>query len=545
MRQRIAYIIPLSALFACCMQSCTQDEPAGGILSGGKSLHVSSATMNGGSHTETDAVTRLAGDDVPVPVTQGSLGIFRSQSTGYADKQSNKKYTYAGTGWQPATPGDVILLNADNAAVCAYYPYHDNIAYSDETALPLTSGLYTGGNGTHDPADLCYDTNRTLNAARRTANFTMRHALALLEFKLTREAGFTGDSHVTAVSVQNPGLTGTSTINITNGTYATATPTGTVDCNIGTDAGLLTGSSTVTVGILLVPFTSAAGLSVTFTVDGAPRKVDIAPGSIAGVQAGHRYTVKVHLEKVLAQVTGVDILPWTETEVTGTPVPSAGINVPKADIDLKDTRKPANQQCPLNDRITLSNLIWAEGNLQTDNDALLYQWATPTGYGYYYPWNSTYVKTENLWPNLTDPCSKLDPNKYGSGWRTPSRNELECLSRCTEGRLVTRNGVKGMWFMNKTKGLFLPAAGDQGFPFISGTSGPQYSAGSDTEPNEHAGEAGSYWASDGSTSGTAQQGNPSGMSGAKLGFSDNGASVTSNVYASYGFSVRCVRNKPN
>lgn len=538
MKQRIAYFITLPALFACCMQSCVQDERAALLLPAEKSLHVSSAAM------ETGAATRLAGDDTPVPVTQGSLGIFRSQSTGYADGQHNKKYTYAGTGWQPATTGDVILLNGNIAHVCAYYPCHDGTGYSDETALPLVSGLYAGDNGTHDPADLCYAINRPMSSSRPATSFTMKHALAMLEFRLSKEADIPGEYRVTAVSVQNPDLIRTSAINITDGSYGTAVK-GAVNCNVSMDAGIPAGSASVTIGLLLVPFTSAQGLSVTFTVNGAPVKVDIPATDIAGVQAGHRYAVKVLLKKVVAQVTGVDILPWTETAVPGTPAPSAGIHVPKADIDLTDIRKPSASQCKESDKTTLSGLIWAEGNLQTDNDALLYQWATPTGYGYYYPWNSTYVKTENLWPNLTDPCSKLDPNKYGSGWRTPSRNELECLSRCTEGRLVTRDGVKGMWFMNKTRGLFLPAAGDQGFPFVSGSSGPQLSAGSDTVPNEGAGVTGNYWASDGSTTGTAQPGNPSGMSGTKLGFSDNGTVVTSNVLASYGFSVRCVRNKPN
>lgn len=319
MRQRIAYIIPLSALFACCMQSCTQDEPAGGILSGVKSLHVSSASLNGGSRTETDAVTRLTGDNVPVPVTQGSIGIFRSQSTGYTDKQSNKKYTYADTGWQPATPGDVILLNADNAAVCAYYPYHADAAYADETALPLNSGLYTGGNGTHDPADLCYDTNRPLNAARRTANFTMRHALAMLEFKLSKEAGYVGECRVTSVSLLNPGLITSSAIDISGGTYGTAPVKGSLTYSFGTDAdGILIESSAVTTAALLVPFTPTAdGLSVSFTVNGTPTEANIPVATLAGVEAGHRYTVKITLKAGSMQVTGVDRMPWTEINVGG------------------------------------------------------------------------------------------------------------------------------------------------------------------------------------------------------------------------------------
>ncbi|KAB4118322.1 hypothetical protein GAQ75_23250, partial [Bacteroides uniformis] len=42
----------------------------------------------------------------------------------------------------------------------------------------------------------------------------------------------------------------------------------------------------------------------------------------------------------------------------------------------------------------------------------------------------------------------------GTSWRTPTKNELEKLVRCTDR---VYNG--GMWFMNNRLGLFLKAAG--------------------------------------------------------------------------------------
>lgn len=321
MKQEIIYLIALSSLFAPCLHSCSADGQPDGMLPTEVSLHVSSATVDAGGHTDAGTATRLAGDDVAIPVTQGSLGIFRSQGTGYAGGLDNKKYNYTGTadGWQPATPGDVISLNASAADVCAYYPYHGDVAYSDKTALPLTSGKYAGGTGTHDPADLCYDTDRPVSSIMPATAFTMRHALAMLEFKLSKEAGYIGECRVTSVSLLNPGLITSSAIDISGGTYGTAPVKGPLTYSFGTDAGgVPIESSAVTTAALLVPFTPTAdGLSVSFTVNGTPTEANIPVATLAGVEAGHRYTVKITLKAGSIQVTGVDRMPWTEINVGG------------------------------------------------------------------------------------------------------------------------------------------------------------------------------------------------------------------------------------
>ena len=110
------------------LASCTQDELPGNVVPPGNSLYISSAILTSGGHTETEAVTRALVGDVLVPVTQGSLGIFRSKGTGYATTLDNMKYTYTGAdkGWQPATAADTLFLNGDDADVCAYYPYNSD-----------------------------------------------------------------------------------------------------------------------------------------------------------------------------------------------------------------------------------------------------------------------------------------------------------------------------------------------------------------------------------------------------------------------------------
>ena len=216
-------------------------------------------------------------------------------------------------------------------------------------------------------------------------------------------------------------------------------------------------SDNSTASVRLVPFASARPITVhfgTLTVGGiAANNTDITSSQSVQLQPGRSYTMTVQLKNGI------------------------GIQVPEGDINL------TGNGCTAQDKTDLSILRWAEGNLKSTDNSKPYVWTTSTDYGYYYTWMSTY--TGNTSTNNTDPCSKLDAATYGSGWRTPSKNEFEKLSRCTDKQLVSNNDTNGMWFMNKTKGLFLPAAGSR-----------HYTNGSGTLPTDYLDTFGYYWSSD-------------------------------------------------
>ena len=332
------------AATALLLASCAQDEwPGGNVLPAGNALHISSAVIGTGNGTEmevatrtqTKTVTRADAGDVLLPVTSGSLGIFRSQGTGYTSRLDNMQYTYADAtkGWQPATPSDTIYLNGDDAEVCAYYPYHSDTYYTDKNNIPLTSGKYAGLGITNPdqsffPTDLCYATNRTLNGSQRATIFEMKHAMAMLEFKISKEAGYKGDCRITSISIQNPELIKSSSIDITDGTYADPASSGSgvlkgpVVYTPGTDADadgiLIDAAAATTTAALLVPFTpTGAGLTITFVTNGVNVEANIPAGKIARVEAGKRYTVSVTMKAAAMQVTGVDMVPWDEIGVGG------------------------------------------------------------------------------------------------------------------------------------------------------------------------------------------------------------------------------------
>ena len=120
-----------------------------------------------------------------------------------------------------------------------------------------------------------------------------------------------------------------------------------------------------------------------------------------------------------------------------------GIQLAASNINL------TQNGCTTNDKNDLAKLRWATGNLKSTGNAN-YVWASSqTEGGHFYSFNKLYDGSTG------DPCSKLNTAYYGTNWRTPSKNELEKLSRCTD--LVHTNG--GMWFMNNRLGLFLKAAG--------------------------------------------------------------------------------------
>ncbi|MFK1837139.1 hypothetical protein ACIXGO_23160, partial [Bacteroides fragilis] len=149
-----------------------------------------------------------------------------------------------------------------------------------------------------------------------------------------------------------------------------------------------------------------------------------------------------------------------------------GINVLESDINL------TGNGCTAQDKKDLAKLIWADGNLKSTGASNNYVWTTSTDYGYYYTWNQDYNR------NNIDPCARLNPTTYGSGWRTPSINELTKLSRCTN-KIVTN---KGVWFMNSSKGIFLTLAGGRG------------AGGCGTIGTHFVGEIGFYWSSDNNNS---------------------------------------------
>ena len=445
--------------------------------------------------------------------TDKSIGVFLDNVAGSTANvtRNNVQYTNkAGIGWVPSIDGSDIYLKAGALSnVCAYYPY--DAATIDATRVKLTPHLLASGE-----TPLAYATNRQANEANRTVDFSMKQAYTWLA--LTFKRGDMGnDITLSEFSLGNSKLYKETALNIGTG----------VSINTAADAGKLTftgdialaKNSTVSRDILLPPAgTITGGLKVSVKVKEYSNSVlSTTLTGLTELAQGYKYVVTITVNTAMINVSAVEVMPWTETNVDDgagnplTPMVTPGINVPEEEINLGGT------DCTQQNKRDLAKLIWAEGNLMSRDDSKPYDWApTQVDFGYYYPWNSTYVSDGNTTLNGTDPCGKLNPDIYGTGWRTPGKAELKKLTRCTDKQLVTNNGVQGMWFMNGMTGIFLPAAGNRDL------------GGSGITATGSTGTTGYYWSSDARSYGDA------------LTFSSGTAGVLDYDKTS-GFAVRCVK----
>lgn len=244
--------------------SCVQDEQPEDILRD-NALQISAVQM---ATATVEPATRALNPSALT--TEGArIGLFLPDNpgTGYT-AITNRPFTYTATGgWQPATEADLVQLNAYTTDLYAYYPYNE--AYTDVTALPLTSGPATG---TGAVADICFVKKTDVSSAQKKVTLDMTHALALLQlnfqFSSKEYAGQKVKKIILESTVTAANFYSTATVNITdiiqsgNGTAPdipdynnfVAAPGGKLEITApADDIWKVAEDGTVTADILLVP----------------------------------------------------------------------------------------------------------------------------------------------------------------------------------------------------------------------------------------------------------------------------------------------------
>ena len=438
------------------------------------------------------------------------MGVFRIKDDQYT-ALDNVEYTYSSyTGkWTSTAP---ILVGVQATNLCAYYPYN-SVTFTTGTTATLEASKYEEGK------DVSYATSAgsTVTNQNPKATFAMKHAYARIKLAIKRsEDKFNGKCNISTVNLRNnSNFFVKKNLNISTGEYDGSAEDGGWTCSL--ESGDMSAGSTNNAYDVLVPPQSVnTGLTITLVVDGVERSATISADLFSSnLKAGTQYSISLLLTDLeVIPSSNVTIIAWkadntnlnNEFEAT---VSSTTINVPASEINLGGTT------CSQSDKEQLAKLTWAGGNLKSSDNTERYGY-TPlqTQYGYYYTWNSTYTGDNSR--TGIDPCTLLSESMYGSGWRTPGKVELEMLSRCTDNKFT--NG--GMWFMNNSKGLFLPFAGRRSSKLGSGD-----------KPGDLDGKEGFYWSIDGSSS-----------SGYYLSIYNGGSGVYGSD-TSQGSSVRCVRGE--
>lgn len=449
MNQPVYKVLPAALLSGVLLLSgCSRSDslPGGGapaVKGDAAALHITAATLQlPGEQSVSRAVASEA-------LTAGSIGVFRSQGAGYAEAQDNKEYGYVSGLWQPRAADQTVYLMANDARVCAYYPY--NAAYTDKTAIPLASGKYTGvadDPARHDPADLCYATDRAMNGSGASTRFELSHAMAMVQIRLRRSDPETSARRLTSVSIRNAGLVSLATIDITDGAYTASgkaplqwTP-GTAGIDLPASA---TGEAT---SALLVPCTlDAAGTAFGFIVDGKSMTVKVPAARLSAFGAGKIHRLVFDIKDTSVSLEQVSITGWwREWDEAGEP----GI-----DGSLKDC-------------IELGGVRWALSNPEHNAAYHNYNFAaSATAEGTKLKWNALTPadggNAGGIWDAASDPCSRLEPK---GTWATPAKEDFAALAALPNVWVTAYEGVNGRWFgtadaaeaaLNPGRYLFLPA----------------------------------------------------------------------------------------
>lgn len=346
------------------------------------------------------------------------LIVFRKSGSNYVF-QSAADYTSNGTS-SPVLKQGKLLTRSGTIRVIGY-------SFNTTAALGDIPASYTYNTTKIDISNMnndfmTYDSGDIANVNSLNYNLpvTFKQKLCKLTISIS-VTGFTSNtiSGCTGVYVKQGG---NSTSWVIGSSAVAANTNNTASFNPNTN---------LATTIRMVPFASARTITVHFDkltvgniISNNADNIDITSNQSVQLKEGMSYTMKIQFKR------------------------SPGINVPAGSINLSNPKKA----CTNDDKQKLSKLVFADGNLKSTGASNNYVWTTNKEYGYYYQWKKDYNG------NNIDPCARLNPTTYGSGWRLPTRNEFERLGRCNNVQKVS-NGVNGIWFLNATTGIFLPLGG--------------------------------------------------------------------------------------
>mgnify|MGYP000172115190 CR=1 FL=1 len=294
----IAFCICAAMLATGCSQDEALTSPAGGI---GRQvpLTITSAALQT-EVTATRASTQLGAG--------ATIGVFLDNVAGSSSytRMYNVPYSCGGAAWSPGTEAARIYLTSDDANVCAYYPYRNNI-YNN--ILSLAPRLLADGE-----APLAYATYKTVNADNKNVTFSMTQACSWLVIAFKR-GNTKDDITLSEFSLTNSGLYKESVLNITDGSTTDTAADGGKVTFTGDIA--LPKNSTVTRNLSMPPSSAlTGGLKVSVKVKEYGNKVlSTTLTGLTALARGYKYAVTLTVDGSELGISSVEVLPWTTTTV--------------------------------------------------------------------------------------------------------------------------------------------------------------------------------------------------------------------------------------
>lgn len=220
-------------------------------------------------------------------LTDGNIGIYLLPENDYLP--GTFLYSAVSGNWTAATP---LMLSANNASVCVWYPYEYWIP-ADPGGLqtfPLNAQKYTPA------SDLCYQAvSGGLNNRNNRLLVQLQHAYAQIEFRLSRDITFKTAGNVGDITLSASGLLSGMTLDISSGT--TTNP---LEGSVTYTASVVVPeSSDVMTGLLLPPATLSGDLTITFSVDGRDMNAVLPHASLPQLESGNKYILRGVLQREL------------------------------------------------------------------------------------------------------------------------------------------------------------------------------------------------------------------------------------------------------
>lgn len=401
------------------------------------------------------AILDIVSDTTDV-CTRGNITLNNVYFRVIAYLKNGNSYTYAGQcdyqakGTSAATAISLSGGMRLKAGVYKFVAYSFN-STSNTLGAALSNPVYNGTNisipNMNSDFMTCETADLTIPVAKPAINLSFVHKFCQV-----------------AINVSVSGFS-PNTVTVCNGIYTNAGGSG-IAWKIGSTSNKLTytaGNS---------PSSNATGLN-TATVWSTQRILPITGKKLrinfTNLKVGGRTANGSYVETSAA----VNFQPGGKYTIKISYKPRVGIRVAAADNESKQAT------CTADSKNKLATLTWAPSNLNQYNTFAGGLDISHT-YGAYFTFYSTFTGSNTT--NNTDPCTKVTLD--GGGWRTPSDNELHYLANCVIDKQLVSTPAKGMWFMSKTVGLFLPAAG-----------GRYGGAGASVTGTNEVGTAGNYWGS--------------------------------------------------
>lgn len=271
-----------------------------------------------------DVVATRTTGYTPVP-SGGAIGVFRTAPvTADSPAQRDVKYTYNGTQWSPESEAKQIVVGAENATLCAYYPQGKVSFTVNTTQTALTVKDYSAAN------DLCYadkPVQAAVNNANRAVSFLMEHAYSRLQIHITRSstADYPNACKITSIQME-PATAGSEfytarTINVglpaTNGSQLTGSKAASWTLNTAALAmgatGISKGATDTGIDKLFPPqaFSTNVGTKLTLTIDGKNRTVTVPYAKLTGLKAGEISRIMLEIQGTELVVESVQIKQWS------------------------------------------------------------------------------------------------------------------------------------------------------------------------------------------------------------------------------------------